>query len=160
MHACVNARMFIHACIRACVRVCVCVHTYRNQDNIPKKCMGACRMKLTVSDKPLRHGLELLLFLVQIQRSICYCVSPYTSPYRRVFSNSCLQLIVKGPVRSLLRSALIHCPLVVCNQHNRIAQMMTMTWIKSECIVTVFALALYLRISPSSCSSCCCCVYH
>jgi hypothetical protein len=34
---------------------------------------------------------------------------------------------------------LIRCPLVVCNQHIRIAQMMTMTWIKSECIVTVSA---------------------
>ena len=40
-----------------------------------KKSMGACRMKLTVSDKPLRHGLELLLLLVQSQRSLCYWVA-------------------------------------------------------------------------------------
>ena len=63
----------MHAFVHACVYVCV--HTYRNQDNIPKKCMGACRMKLTVSDKPLRHGLELLLLLVQSQRSLCYWVA-------------------------------------------------------------------------------------
>ena len=104
--------------------------------------MGAYRMKLTVSDEPLRHGLELLLLLVQSQRSRCYWVAPYTSPYRRVFSNSCLELIIKRLVRSLLPSALIRCPLVVCNQNIRIAQMMTMTWIKSEFIVTVFALQL------------------
>jgi len=134
MHACVHARMFIHACIRdACVYVCV--NTCRNQNHIPKKGMGACRMKLILLDKPLR-------LLVQIQRNLSYWVAPYTSPYRRVFSNTCLRLIVKGPVRSLFRCALIRCPLVVCNQHIRISQMMTMTWIKSECIVTVFALPL------------------
>ena len=66
----------------------------------------------------------------------------YTSPYRMVFSNSCLDLIIKRPVRSLLPSALISCPLVVCNQHIRIVQMMTMTWTKSECIFTVFVLRL------------------
>ena len=138
MHACVYACVFMHACMRACVRVCV--RTYMQKSHhIPKKCMGACRMKLTVSDKPLRHGLELLLLLVQSQRSRCYWVAPYTSPYGRVFSNSYLQLIIKRPVRSFLPSALIRCPLVVCNQHIRIAQMMTMTWIKSECIVTVSA---------------------
>ena len=140
MHVCMRASSYMYAFVHACVYVCV--HTCRNKDNISKKCTGACRMKLTVSDKPLMHGLELLLLLVQSQRSVCYWVAPYTSPYRRVFSNSCLQLIVKGPVRSLLRSALIRCPLFVYNQHIRIAQMMTMTWIKSECIVTVFDLPL------------------
>ena len=80
MHACVYACVFMHACMRACVRVCV--RTYMQKSHhIPKKCMGACRMKLTVSDKPLRHGLELLLLLVQSQRSRCYWVATYTSPY-------------------------------------------------------------------------------
>jgi len=145
-------------CMRACVRVCVLAYMQK-QNNIPKKCIGACRMKLTVSDKPLRHGLALLVFLVQSQHSRWYWVAPYTSPYRRVFSNSSLELIIKRPVRSLLRSALIRYPTVVCNQHIRIAEMMTLTRIKSEFIATVFALQLQLRISPSSsCSSSCCCV--
>ena len=84
MHVCMRACSYVHAFVHACVYVCV--HIRRNQDNIPKKCVGACRMKLTVSDKPLRHGFELLLLLVQSQRSLCYWVAPYTSPYRRVFS--------------------------------------------------------------------------
>jgi len=112
--------------------------------HIPKKCMGACRMKLTVSDRPLRHGLELLLLLVQNQRSRCYRVSPYTSPYGRVFSNTYLQLIIKRPVKSLLDSTLIRRPLNIGNQHIRIVEMMTMTWIKSE------SLSLCL---PFDCSS-------
>ena len=134
------ALMFIHACVRACVRVCM--RTCRNQHHIPKKCMDACRMELTVSDTPPRRGLGLFLLLVQSQRSCWYWVAPYTSPYRRVFSNRYFDLFIKRPVRSLLPSALILCPLVGCNQHIRIVHMMTMTWIKFECIVTVFALRL------------------
>jgi len=67
------------------------------------------------------EGLELLPLLVQNQRNFCYWLSPYTSPCRRVFSNNCLELIIKRPLSRLLPSVLIRYPLVVCNQHVRIA---------------------------------------
>ena len=108
-----------------------CGHRHRHRQHVETH-----RHTFSDSVRGRRHGLELHLLLVQSQRSCCCWVAPYTSPYRRVFSNTCLELIIKSPVRSLLCSVLIHCPLVVCNQHIRIAQMMTMTWIKSEFIVT------------------------
>jgi len=122
--------MCMHACVHTCARILV--HT-RSPLNAACQTMCKCarRMKRTVShDTP--WFLEVLLLLVQSQRSISCWVAPNTSPYGEVGSCSFLELFKKKPERGLLRSALIRRPLAVCGHHMRNTQLMTTAWFKSE----------------------------
>jgi len=78
--------------------------------------------------------------LLQSQRTIYFWVAPNAYPYLGVASSSFLELLKNQPEWGLLRSALIRCPLAVCGHDMRIAQLMTITWFKSERVVTVSAL--------------------
>jgi len=128
-------RTCMYMCMHACVHTCahILVHT-RSLLNAACQTMCQCarRMKRTVSHDTPWHGLEVLLLLVQSQRSISCWVAPNTSPYGGVGSCSFLELLKKNPERGLLRSALIRRPLAVCGHHMRNTQFMTIAWFKSE----------------------------
>ena len=139
--------MYLRVCARVVLRrarVCyVCNHLFRHHhlsrcphaqtaQSLSNNVQVRAHKKRTVSHDTRCHGLEVLLLLVKSQRGILCWVAPNTSPYGGVDSHSFLELLKKTPERGLLRSALIRRPLVVCSHHMRIAQLMTMPWIKSE----------------------------
>ena len=147
MHSCMRACMcvyicsYMHAFVHACVYVCV--HTCRNQDNIPKKCMDACRMKLTVSDKPRASGMALSSFFCSYKSNAASATGWHpTHLHTGGYFPTLLWDHHKTPSKEPSSQCFDLLPTCCCNQHIWIAQMMTMTWIKSECIVTVFALRL------------------
>ena len=131
VHACIRAR--VHACMHTYMRACACMYVLAH---ICSLLCAACetyarRMKRTILHDTQRHGIEVLLLLVQSQRSRRRDLLLGGTEHISIPGGSFLQLSwapKKTQQAAFFAVFWFAYLLAVCGHHMRIAQLMRIAW--------------------------------